>query len=135
MSGHGIAHVDGDRKQTQMRGRAVVVWVLMLPVISLAAACSSEDSRASAVDVSTIAVRNYEFEPEAISVEVGETVTWVWEGQAPHNVVGEGFESLAQRSRSFRHTFDQPGTYRFVCTIHPGMRGDVIVDQGSTYVQ
>lgn len=30
-------------------------------------------------------------QPSTLTVEVGETVTWVWDGAAQHNVVGEGF--------------------------------------------
>jgi plastocyanin len=68
-----------------------------------------------------------EFEPETVSWEVGETVTWVWEGGATHNVVGDGFDSPAQSSGSFRHSFDQAGTYPYECTLHPGMAGEVVV--------
>jgi len=112
-----------------MRGRWVVAGILTVAVVALfASACASEDSGPpAAVDVSTIAVRDYAFEPAAVSVGVGKTITWVWEGQATHNVVGDGFESPAQSSGSFRHTFDQPGTYRFACTRHPGMAGEVVV--------
>lgn len=118
-----------------MRGRWVIAGILTMAVVTLlASACASEDSGPPA-DVSTIAVRDYEFEPGAVSVERGETVTWVWEGQATHNVVGDGFESPAQSSGSFRHTFDQPGTYRFVCTRHPGMAGEVVVERAAGYGQ
>jgi plastocyanin len=74
-------------------------------------------------------VRDYEFEPGTVSVGVGDTVTWVWEGGAQHNVVGDGFESDDQSSGSFRHAFDEPGTYQYACTLHPGMQGDVIVEE------
>jgi len=73
-------------------------------------------------------VRDYEFEPGTVSVGVGDAVTWVWEGDAQHNVVGDGFESDDQSSGSFRHAFDEPGTYQYACTLHPGMQGDVIVE-------
>jgi plastocyanin len=61
-------------------------------------------------------------------VEVGGAVTWVWDGRALHNVTGEGFQSDDQDSGTFRHIFEQPGTYGHNCTIHPGMEGSVVVE-------
>jgi putative oxidoreductase len=122
------------RKERAMTGRRMIVWILTVTALSLAAsACGSDDQ----VDVSALAegsaivVRDYEFEPAAATVKVGDTVTWVWEGTAPHNVVGEGFKSADQSSGTFRHTFDRPGTYEYGCTIHPGMDGSVIVTEAS----
>jgi len=118
----------GDPKRLA-RARWAVAAMLVVPA-ALLAACDSEDSAASPDrDSSAIEVLDYEFQPGTVSVGVGDTVTWVWEGDAQHNVVGEGFESEAQSSGSFRHTFDEPGTYQYTCTLHPGMQGDVVVEE------
>jgi plastocyanin len=42
--------------------------------------------------------------------------------------VGQGFDSNDQSSGTFRHTFDEPGTYPYECTIHPGMGGRIVVE-------
>jgi plastocyanin len=42
--------------------------------------------------------------------------------------VGQGFESKDQSSGTFRHRFEQPGTYPYECTIHPGMEGSIVVE-------
>jgi putative oxidoreductase len=110
------------------RSRWAIAAVLIVPTVLLSA-CDSDDSTASPGDASTIVVRDYEFEPGTVSVGVGDTVTWVWEGDAQHNVVGDGFESDDQSSGSFRHTFDEQGTYQYACTLHPGMQGDVVVEE------
>jgi putative oxidoreductase len=111
------------------RSRWAIAAVLIVPAVLLSA-CDSDDSTASpGGDASTIVVRDYEFEPGTVSVEVGDTVTWVWEGDAQHNVVGDGFESDDQSSGSFRHAFDEQGTYQYACTLHPGMQGDVVVEE------
>jgi plastocyanin len=49
------------------------------------------------------------------------------DGVAQHNVVGDGFESRIQAQGTFEHTSDAPGTYSYVCTLHQGMDGTVIV--------
>jgi plastocyanin len=49
----------------------------------------------------------------------------------PHDVKGDGWGSgEPQRSGTFRRTFDQPGTYDYVCTLHPQMTGRVLVTAG-----
>ena len=77
--------------------------------------------------VSEVAVRDIEFGPAAVEVPVGTTVTWRWEGEEPHNVVGEGFESPVQTAGEFAHVFAGPGSYDYRCTLHFFMRGEVLV--------
>jgi plastocyanin len=79
--------------------------------------------------VTEVAARDNQFTPPAIEVPAGATVTWAFEdGFVPHDVTGDGFTSGdPQRSGSFTHTFDQPGTYPYRCTLHDGMTGRVVV--------
>jgi plastocyanin len=79
------------------------------------------------VGVSDVTVRDDEFAPAAIRVPAGTTVTWRWEGEEKHNVVGDGFESPTQEEGAFVHTFAEPGTYDYRCTRHFFMRGEVVV--------
>lgn len=77
------------------------------------------------------------FEPTAIRVDAETTVVWKWTGNGgSHNVVHAGsdglFESdLVNRTgHTFEYTFDEPGTYNFLCTPHQasGMKGSVVVE-------
>ena len=68
-----------------------------------------------------------DFEPEAITVEVGDTVTRSWEGSNPHDVVGASSGSEVQTSGTSTHTFDASGEFDDVCTVHAGMTGRVVV--------
>ena len=74
-----------------------------------------------------IAVLDNVYDPVEVVVEVGTEVTWVWEGRAAHDVVGDGFDSGVQATGTFTHTFEEPGAYGYVCTLHPGMDGTVYV--------
>jgi plastocyanin len=75
----------------------------------------------------TITVSDNEFGPDELVVEAGTEVTWEWQGEAEHDVVGANFESPRQASGTFTHTFEEPGTYTFVCSPHAGMTGTVHV--------
>jgi plastocyanin len=84
---------------------------------------------APATGVSEVAAKDNRFSPEAIQVPAGTAVTWTFEdGFVPHDVMGDGFASgKPRREGSFTHTFDQPGTYPYRCTLHDGMDGRVVV--------
>lgn len=75
----------------------------------------------------TVAVIDNEFQPVDLSVSAGDTVTWEWQGNIPHNVKGDGFESEIQDEGTFNHTFDSAGEYAYECTVHPGMEGTITV--------
>ena len=77
--------------------------------------------------VTTVDVRDNEFEPAAIQIAAGQTVTWTWSGSDDHNVVGDGLESDTQSSGTYTYTFTAPGTYSYECTLHFFMRGEVVV--------
>lgn len=63
--------------------------------------------------------------PPKVTVKKGTVVRWVWRGKVVHNVkVTRGpqrFQSPTKAKGSFKHRMRRKGTYRIVCTIHPGM--------------
>ena len=67
------------------------------------------------------------FLPGPLIVRVGDTVTWKWVGSNPHNVQFKGFKSKTITKGTYKHTFKKRGTFRYVCIIHSGMNGKVIV--------
>jgi plastocyanin len=114
-----------------MTRRSITRLVLWVAAVALATAgCASQGSAGPppSVEGPAVGVGDYRFEPASLTVEEGATVTWVWEGRAPHDVVGQGFESPDQSSGTFRQTFEQPGTYAYECTLHPGMEGSIVVE-------
>jgi plastocyanin len=81
------------------------------------------------VGVTEVAAKDNRFSPVAVQVPAGTTVTWRFEDRfVPHDVTGGGWKSGdPQRNGTFAHTFDQPGTYPYRCTLHEGMDGRVVV--------
>jgi plastocyanin len=106
---------------------------LLLVVGAVAVACAGGSSRgADASPVATTSVdlpRSYAFEPAAITVATGATVTWTNHDQFTHNVTLDGEPALPlAQGASASHTFATPGTYHYQCTLHPReMQGNVIV--------
>jgi plastocyanin len=86
-----------------------------------------------------------DFKPATVSITAGQAVTFVNDNPITHVVV-EGSYTLdssmlrtqerddgvfdlkvAQKGDVVSHTFTEPGTYQFFCTIHKGMNGTVTV--------
>jgi plastocyanin len=79
--------------------------------------------------VTEVGAEDNHFSPAAIQVPAGTTVTWEFNDRfVPHDVTADGWRSGdPQRGGSYAHTFDQPGTYPYRCTVHDGMTGRVVV--------
>jgi plastocyanin len=73
--------------------------------------------------------KSYRFDPKTIEVEAGATVTWRNEDNFTHTVEVEGQDDhKVGKGESVEITFDDPGTYDYVCTLHrQDMDGTVIV--------
>ena len=102
------------------------IALVVLPLAGVACGSSSGGDTAPAKKGEVNIVDN-KFEPGTIEVAVGDTVTWVYKGSVKHNVSGPGFNGPTQKTGTFEHTFNSAGSFKYVCTIHPGMKGTVKV--------
>ena len=84
---------------------------------------------AAAEDVS-ILIKNFDFGPMNVTVAPGTTVVWKNLDGEPHTVASADglFRSQAlDQNDSFRFTFEKPGTFRYICSIHPNMKASITV--------
>ena len=67
-----------------------------------------------------------------MKVAAGSTVTWTNDDDAPHTVTfdGDAVEDSGELAKgdTFEATFDEPGSYSYVCAIHPKMTATVTVE-------
>jgi plastocyanin len=98
--------------------------------VLVAAGCGGAGEEAEPVAATEVQmVKSYRFEPKAIEIAAGETVTWTNEDNFTHTVQVEGQEDhKVEPGGSVEIAFDEPGTYDYVCTLHRrDMDGTVIV--------
>ena len=91
---------------------------------------AGDDTPAAAADNKQVVVDNFSFTPATAAVPVGTTVTWTNHDDIPHNVVSpeQKFKSpVLDTDEMFSHKFDAAGTYKYYCSIHPRMTGQVVV--------
>ena len=75
-------------------------------------------------------IDGFAFAPATLTVAVGTTVTWTNRDEEPHTVAASdgSFHSPGMGTgATFTHTFTAAGTFDYVCSIHPMMRGTVVV--------
>ncbi len=84
--------------------------------------------------VTVVGTNALEFEPSTITAKTGSlTITLGNKGGTPHNLVFEDTALAAidtvgdGQEKSATYTFTSGGTYAFVCTFHPGMKGTLTV--------
>lgn len=77
-----------------------------------------------------VSIQNFAFAPANLTVKVGTEVTWTNADEDPHTVVAKGgqFKSeVLQTGATYTFTFTTPGTYEYLCSIHPFMTATVVV--------
>jgi plastocyanin len=76
----------------------------------------------------TIDMKDIAFKPSSQTVKVGQTVKWVNEDSAPHNVTGGPLHSKTfGNGGSFEFTPKKAETISYVCTVHPNMKATLTV--------
>ena len=127
------------------------VLVAACVALALPAGCGGDDNSGGSADKApakttksksaggqapAVVMKDISFKPQELSVKKGTTVTWTNEDSVGHDVKSTGgpgpkYTSGAAgglaKGDTFKHAFTKPGTYDYVCTVHPNMSGFVIV--------
>jgi plastocyanin len=113
-----------------MTRRLLLPAAAVLAATAFAAGCGGAGESGEPVATTDVKmVKSYRFDPKTIEIEAGQTVTWTNEDNFTHTVQVEGQEDHeVGRGESVEITFDGPGTYHYVCTLHrQDMDGTVLV--------
>ncbi|OLP02283.1 hypothetical protein BVU76_11615 [Mycolicibacterium porcinum] len=116
--------------------RRIPASAVVVALVTTASACSYPLSAAPAstalapVSGTAVNIDNFAFAPATLTVHRGATVTWTNHDEEPHTVAaGDGsFHSPGlDANATFSFTFTRPGSYDYICSIHPVMHGTVVV--------
>ena len=113
-----------------MTVRLLLSAVCLLAASLVAAGCGGAGESSEPVATTEVEMaKSYRFDPKTIEIEVGDTVTWTNDDNFTHTVQIEGREDhKVGQGESVEITFDELGTYHYVCTLHRhDMDGKVIV--------
>jgi plastocyanin len=115
-------------------GRLAFAALAVLALLgATAASARAPRATASTAKSARIEVADFFFGPDEVTIKKGGTVKWVWASTNtyPHDVhLKKGPTGLKEKATystkttavtdaQFKKTFATPGTYHFICTIHP----------------
>src|SRR5918994_3006326 len=119
-------------RRTRRAALALTVAAVSVAIVAASNSGGGGATARAAANV-TITARDFFWSPDAVTIQVGDTVTWT-NAQGFHNVLlGDsrlnqpGFPNDPAWNPPPSETFNEPGSYTYVCEVHPGMTGTVNV--------
>lgn len=120
---------------------AIITTIILLSILP---ACSQQTETAQQTETTEkqtkgisaggdnayVRIKDYKFVPKELNIKTGTTVTWTNNDPAPHTIMtsdGNIQSNPLEKGETKTYTFDTPGTYNYICTIHPFMKGTIIV--------
>lgn len=80
-----------------------------------------------------ILIQSFAFRPESVTVAAGTEVKWTNVDSPGHNIMSDDGSTIKSpklaKGESWSMVFTTPGTYTYICSIHPSMKGTIIVTQ------
>jgi plastocyanin len=107
--------------------KAVALAALAASLSALLFLEATNEARAAnaAPQVHTILIEGMRFQPEGLTVAVGDTVVWINRDMVPHTATSEPgrFDSSEiAAGKSWTHTVRTRGEFAYTCTYHPLMK-------------
>jgi plastocyanin len=121
----------GTSSATGSAAPATTAPTTAMPSMSMPATDPSTTAATTApIGTTAVTIENFAFSPATLTVKAGATVTWTNKDQDPHTATArdKAFSSpTLNTGQSFSYTFKTPGSYAYLCTIHPFMTATVVV--------
>ncbi len=126
-----------------------LVRIALAPLLLAALACADGPTGSSGGDSQTnptrvsVSIADFRFSPATVNIRVGTEVRWINTGPSSHTTTSEGGlwnsgtisggggggYGSGGAGGSYSRTFDQVGEFQYNCSIHPSMRGKVVVSE------
>ena len=108
------------------------ILIMLLGVIGFISCSKNNSSNSGSPSVS---IKNMAFSPMSLSVPAGTTITWNNNDTTMHTVTADNgsFDSgnIAVGGK-FTKVFSSAGSFAYHCTLHPEMKGTIVVTAAST---
>lgn len=107
------------------------IFAAIIAALATAAVPSAAPAQlASPTRATIVHMRDFAFVPKSVTIEAGSTLTIVNDDSEAHTATAldHSFDSAGLDTKeSWTHVFSKPGTYPYLCELHPYMKGIIIV--------
>lgn len=111
-------------------GALAALAAIVLPVAADRDVSQAAEESATTAAPGAVTIAGFAFGPPTLDVAAGTTVTWTNEDGFAHTVTasdGSFASDDIRTGETFTVTFDEAGSFTYVCAIHPSMSGSVVV--------
>jgi len=106
-----------------------ILLVILTIILTGCSPAKSGQPSAQAPEKNSVLIENNQFQPAEITIQKGETITWINKDAMDHTATGKSFDSgRLKEAQSYQQTFSDAGTFDYICTYHPYMKGKIIVN-------
>jgi plastocyanin len=123
--------MSGPRRISRRSALAVVTGGALSLLATACGGSATKTTNSGAAMAATVKIVNFTFDPMAVTVKVGGTVTWVQVDAVGHSVQSDDnawvTSAVLMPGQTFAHTFTKTGTYGYICGVHTYMTGTVTV--------
>jgi len=113
-----------------MRKIAIIAVILVVLVSGCTNYGGNQNQTPPPSGGSSVTIQNFAFSPATLTISVGKTVTWTNSDSVTHTIASDdgSFDSgNIVPGQTFSRTFSTAGTYAYHCSIHPSMKGAIVV--------
>jgi plastocyanin len=112
-------------------GTTTVTVTLMTTGDAAGTPASAHAGQGDAAAAVAVDIKDFAYNPDPVTVKMGQSVTWTNQDSAPHTATAQDREVLQSgtlnQGESYTQAFDTAGTYEYFCEFHPNMKGTVVV--------
>jgi plastocyanin len=119
----------------KMKKYHILVLIALAAATVMIAGCTSSSNTSpgpvtSTASQNTVAIKDYAFNPSTLTIQKGANVTWRNDDSVQHQITSDSqaFSSpLFGTGGTYTYQFNTTGTFPYHCSIHPYMKGTVVV--------
>lgn len=90
---------------------------------------SSNNGVADKLPGQEVHIKSFGFQPDAMLLKKGTTVTWINDDTVPHQIQFKDFASKEiAPGKKFSHTFETRGINDYICTLHPETKARIVIE-------
>jgi plastocyanin len=101
--------------------------LMLISTVGVAAASAGAGDHVAATK--NVAIKDNFFSPSTVTIHKGDKVKWTNQGAVTHTTTSDTglWNKTLNAGATFTRTFNQLGTFKYHCNIHPTMKGTVKV--------
>jgi plastocyanin len=114
-----------------LRQMLITTWIFLGINILNGCSSSEEDTSVDNPQKHVVLIKNMKFEPSELTITPGDSVTWINKDIVIHNTVAQsnGSWNSDDLARGDKFTIKINTGANYLCTLHPVMKGRIIVNR------